>query len=90
MNYLDADLNYIPVLTHEFCYMYCLKTCWWPCKRFSHCNKSTRSQQQTLQQGFAITQSRHLAGQWLTTIGGYLMPPIMLLIGLVSSLLSDT
>ncbi len=46
---------------------------------------SPRERQQTLQQGFAITQSRHLAGQWLTTIGGYFMPPIMLLIGLALS-----
>ena len=41
--------------------------------------------QSTLQQGYAITQSRGYLGQFITTIGGYLMPPIMFLIGLVAA-----
>ncbi len=51
---------------------------------------SPRERQQTLQQGDAITQSRHLAGQWLTTIGGYLMPPIMFIDRFSVEPLSDT
>ena len=35
-----------------------------------------------MQQGYAITQSKGLIGQFITTLGGYIMPPLMLLIGL--------
>ena len=84
MNYLDVILNYIPVLTHEFGHVLFNKLAGGRAKDLVIVT-SPRERQQTLQQGFAITQSRHLAGQWLTTIGGYFMPPIMLLIGLASS-----
>lgn len=36
---------------------------------------------ETLQQGYAITQSKSVTGQCITTLGGYVMPPIMLMIG---------
>ena len=50
-------------------------------KRFSH--RHTASERlQTMQQGYAITQSKGLIGQFITTLGGYIMPPLMLLIGL--------
>ncbi|CAC6486434.1 membrane spanning protein [Staphylococcus aureus] len=84
LNYLDVILNYIPVLTHEFGHVLFNKLAGGRAKDLVIVT-SPRERQQTLQQGFAITQSRHLAGQWLTTIGGYFMPPIMLLIGLASS-----
>lgn len=38
----------------------------------------------TLQQGYAITQSKSYLGQWFTTLGGYIMPPIMLWIGIIT------
>ncbi|GJF44563.1 M50 family metallopeptidase [Staphylococcus argenteus] len=84
LNYLDIILNYIPVLTHEFGHVLFNKIAGGRAKDLVIVT-SPRERQQTLQQGFVVTQSRHLAGQWLTTLGGYLMPPLMLLIGLASS-----
>ena len=65
MNYLDVILNYIPVLTHEFGHVLFNKLAGGRAKDLVIVT-SPRERQQTLQQGFAITQSRHLAGQWLT------------------------
>ena len=63
MNYLDVILNYIPVLTHEFGHVLFNKLAGGRAKDLVIVT-SPRERQQTLQQGFAITQSRHLAGQW--------------------------
>ncbi|WP_269090156.1 MULTISPECIES: M50 family metallopeptidase, partial [unclassified Staphylococcus] len=36
-------------------------------------------------QGYAITQSKNSIGQSITTFGGYVMPPLMLYIGFLST-----
>lgn len=43
-----------------------------------------------MQQGYAITQSKGLIGQFITTLGGYIMPPLMLLIGLSAAYYGHT
>lgn len=61
LNSLDVILNYIPVLTHEFGHVLFNKLAGGRAKDLVIVT-SPRERQQTLQQGFAITQSRHLAG----------------------------
>lgn len=84
ISYLDVLLNYIPVLTHEFGHVIFNKIAGGRAKDLVIVT-SPNERQLTLQQGYAITQSKNIAGQWLTTIGGYVMPPLMLLLGLASS-----
>lgn len=78
---LDIGLNYIPVLTHEFGHVLF--------NRLSGGRTldlvvvaTRRERNETGQQGYAITQSKSKMSQILTTIGGYLMPPIMFSFGL--------
>ena len=81
---LDVYLNYIPVLTHEFGHVLFNRLAGGRAKDLVIVT-SPKERQSTLQQGYAITQSRSYLGQFITTIGGYLMPPIMFLIGLVAA-----
>ncbi len=60
MNYLDVILNYIPVLTHEFGHVLFNKLAGGRAKDLVIVTRIPPERQQTLQQGFAITQSRHL------------------------------
>ncbi|MFH6577481.1 M50 family metallopeptidase, partial [Staphylococcus aureus] len=39
---------------------------------------------ETGQQGFAITRSNNRLAEAVTTIGGYVMPPLMLYIGFIT------
>lgn len=82
--FLDVYLNYIPVLTHEFGHVLFNRLAGGRAKDLVIVT-SPKERQSTLQQGYAITQSRSYLGQFITTIGGYLMPPIMFLIGLVAA-----
>lgn len=79
--YLDIYFNYIPVLTHEFGHVLFNKISGGKAKDLVIVMRPSE-RLQTMQQGYAITQSKHLVGQCITTLGGYVMPPIMLLIGL--------
>lgn len=78
---LDIYLNYIPVLTHEIGHIIF--------NRLSGGKAddlvivvSPNERIETSQQGFAITRSKNRLGQIITTFGGYIMPPIMLYIGI--------
>lgn len=82
--FLDIYLNYLPVLTHEFGHVLFNKLAGGRARDLVIVT-SPSERQQTLQQGYAITQSKHALGQWFTTLGGYIMPPLMLLIGLVTA-----
>ncbi|MCE4962737.1 M50 family peptidase [Staphylococcus haemolyticus] len=79
--YLDVYLNYIPVLTHEFGHVLFNKLSGGRAKDLVIVTRPSE-RLQTMQQGYAITQSKGLIGQFITTLGGYVMPPIMLLIGI--------
>ncbi|UOH67845.1 M50 family metallopeptidase [Staphylococcus epidermidis] len=81
--FLDIYLNYIPVLTHEFGHVLFNKLAGGKAKDLVIVT-SPRERKVTSQQGYAITQSKGYLGQFITTIGGYLMPPLMFLTGLVS------
>lgn len=72
-------MNYIPVLTHEFGHVLFNRLAGGRAKDLVIVTSPTE-RQTTLQQGYAITQSKGYLGQFITTIGGYLMPPIMFLI----------
>lgn len=77
---VDIALNYIPVLTHEFGHILFNKISGGKAKDLVIvANPSERSE--TGQQGFAITQSRDRLNQFISTLGGYVMPPIMLYLG---------
>ena len=80
--FLDIYLNYIPVL-HEFGHVLFNKLAGGKAKDLVIVT-SPRERKVTSQQGYAITQSKGYLGQFITTIGGYLMPPLMFLTGLVS------
>jgi len=82
--FLDVYLNYIPVLTHEFGHVLFNRLAGGRAKDLVIVTSPTE-RQTTLQQGYAITQSKSYLGQFITTIGGYLMPPVMFLIGLVAA-----
>ena len=87
IRFLDVYLNYIPVLTHEFGHVLFNRLAGGRAKDLVIVTSPTE-RQTTLQQGYAITQSKGYLGQFITTIGGYLMPPIMFLIGLVVRILN--
>ncbi|MBH9580833.1 M50 family metallopeptidase [Staphylococcus felis] len=79
---LDIALNYIPVLTHEFGHVFF--------NRISGGRvvdlvivATRRERNATGQQGYAVTQSKSRLSQIFTTIGGYIMPPLMLVIGIM-------
>ncbi|PNH25878.1 hypothetical protein CVS52_02315 [Staphylococcus epidermidis] len=74
--FLDIYLNYIPVLTHEFGHVLFNKLAGGKAKDLVIVT-SPRERKVTSQQGYAITQSKGYLGQFITTIGGYLMPPLM-------------
>lgn len=78
--FLDIYLNYIPVLTHEFGHILFNKLSNGKAKDLVIV-ASPRERAETSQQGYAITQSTSRIGQAITTFGGYIMPPLMLLIG---------
>ncbi|QLK85428.1 M50 family metallopeptidase [Staphylococcus sp. 17KM0847] len=74
--------NYIPVLTHEWGHVFF--------NRLSGGRvvdlvivMTPQERQITGQQGYAITQSKSRVGQICTTLGGYIMPPLMLSTGLI-------
>ncbi|WP_436879724.1 M50 family metallopeptidase [Staphylococcus pseudoxylosus] len=77
---LDIYFNYIPVLTHEFGHILFNKISGGKAKDLVIVS-SPSERIETSQQGFAITQSKSLLGQAITTFGGYVMPPLMLFIG---------
>ena len=74
--YLDVYLNYIPVLTHEFGHVLFNKISGGRAKDlvivtrfrndFKRCNKAM------------LLPNPRLIGQFITTLGGYIMPPLML------------
>ncbi|MFW3619441.1 M50 family metallopeptidase [Staphylococcus caprae] len=78
---LDIYLNYIPVLTHEIGHII-----------FNRLGGgkaddlvivvSPKERMETSQQGFAVTRSKSRLGQIITTLGGYVMPPMMLYVGI--------
>ncbi len=75
--FLDIYLNYIPVLTHEFGHILFNKISGGKAKDLVIV-ALPKERQATSQQGYAITQSKGLLGQAITTLGGYIMPPFML------------
>lgn len=79
--HLDIYLNYIPVLTHEIGHILL--------NRFTGGKAddlvivvSPTERIETSQQGFAVTRSQSRLGQVFTTLGGYIMPPMMLYLGI--------
>ncbi|MBI5975137.1 M50 family metallopeptidase [Staphylococcus canis] len=79
---LDIALNYIPVLTHEFGHVF-----------FNRLSRgrtidlvvvaTPKKRRNTGQQGYAITQSKMQSSLVITTLGGYISPPLMLIIGIL-------
>lgn len=80
---LDIYFNYIPVLTHEFGHIIFNKISGGKARDFVIV-ASPNERMHTSQQGYAITQSRNRLGQIITTLGGYVMPPIMLYLGFLA------
>lgn len=81
--FLDIYLNYIPVLTHEFGHILFNKLSNGKAKDLVIV-ASPSERAATSQQGYAITQSKSRTGQAITTFGGYIMPPLMLFIGVAA------
>ena len=81
--YFAIILNYIPVLTHEFGHVLFNKLSGGHAKDLVIVTRPSE-REATLQQGYAITQSKSYLGQWFTTLGGYIMPPMMLWIGIIT------
>lgn len=79
---LNIAFNYIPVLTHEFGHVLFNRLSGGRVVDFVVV-MTRRERQETGQQGYAVTQSKSRIGQIFTTIGGYIMPPLMLSIGLI-------
>lgn len=79
---LDIFLNYIPVLTHEFGHILFNKCAGGRATDFVIVVRPSE-RRATSQQGYAVTRSRGLLGQIITTLGGYVMPPLMLFIGIM-------
>lgn len=80
---LDIYFNYIPVLTHEFGHIIFNKISGGKARDFVIV-ASPNERMHTSQQGYAITQSKSRLGQIITTMGGYIMPPIMLYLGFIA------
>lgn len=79
---IDIVLNYIPVLTHEFGHILFNRLSGGKAVDFVVVVKRSE-RKATGQQGYAITKSRSRLGQIWTTLGGYIMPPFMLSVGLI-------
>lgn len=77
---IDIYLNYIPVLTHEFGHILFNKISGGKARDLVIVAKPSE-RDQTSQQGYAITQSSSRLSQIITTLGGYIMPPLMLFLG---------
>ncbi|MFI9032901.1 M50 family metallopeptidase [Staphylococcus pasteuri] len=82
--YFAIVLNYIPVLTHEFGHVLFNKLSGGRAKDLVIVTLPSE-RETTLQQGYAITQSKGYLGQWITTLGGYIMPPLMLWLGVLTA-----
>ncbi|MGD6773032.1 M50 family metallopeptidase [Staphylococcus simulans] len=78
---LDIILNYIPVLTHEFGHILFNKISGGHTEDLVIVT-SPRERIQTSRQGFAVTRARSRVTMIITTLGGYMMPPLMLAVGL--------
>ena len=83
MRYLDIYMNYIPVLTHEFGHVLFNRISGGRAEDFVIV-ASPSERYETGQQGFAITRSNNRLAEAVTTIGGYVMPPLMLYIGFIT------
>lgn len=83
LRFVDVCLNYIPVLTHEFGHILFNKISSGRAKDLVIVVSPTE-REQTLQQGYAITSSASRLSQIITTLGGYIMPPLMLYIGVLT------
>lgn len=79
--FLDVYLNYIPVLTHEFGHILFNRIVGGRADDLVIV-ASPKERTETSQQGFAVTRSKGRLGQIFTTLGGYIMPPLMLYIGI--------
>lgn len=82
LSMLSIAMNYLPVLTHEFGHVLFNRLSGGRVVDFVVV-MTRRERQATGQQGYAVTQSKSRIGQIFTTIGGYIMPPLMLSIGLI-------
>ena len=83
LRFVDVCLNYIPVLTHEFGHILFNKVSGGRAKDLVIVVSPTE-REQTMQQGYAITSSASRLSQIITTLGGYIMPPLMLYIGVLT------
>lgn len=83
LRFVDVCLNYIPVLTHEFGHILLNKISGGRAKDLVIVVSPTE-REQTMQQGYAITSSASRLSQIITTLGGYIMPPLMLYIGVLT------
>lgn len=80
---LFIALNYLPVLTHEIGHIIFNKISGGkPLDLVIVANPSERME--TGQQGFAVTRSKDRLNQVITTLGGYIMPPVMLYLGFIT------
>ena len=82
LSMLSIAFNYLPVLTHEFGHVLFNRLSGGRVVDFVVV-MTQRERQATGQQGYAVTQSKTRIGQVFTTLGGYIMPPLMLSIGLI-------
>ncbi|AMY05568.1 hypothetical protein CD149_02820 [Staphylococcus condimenti] len=80
----DIILNYIPVLTHEFGHIVFNKISGGRTEDLVIVT-SPRERFATSQQGFAITRASRRSTMIITTLGGYVMPPLMLALGIFSA-----
>lgn len=80
---LDVYLNYIPVLTHEFGHIVFNKVSGGHARDLVIVASPTE-RLETSKQGFAVTETSGRFNSTVTAFGGYIMPPIMLYIGVAS------
>ena len=80
VRYFDIILNYIPVLTHEMGHILFNKIGGGKARDLVIVVRPSE-RIATSQQGYAVTQSSGTLGHVITTLGGYVMPPIMLGLG---------
>lgn len=78
---LDIYLNYIPVLTHEIGHIIFNRLGGGKADDLVIVVSPTE-RMETSQQGFTVTRSKSRLGQIITTFGGYIMPPVMLYLGI--------
>lgn len=82
-SFFDIYLNYIPVLTHEFGHIFFNRISGGRAKDLVIV-ATPKERSETLQQGYAITMYKTRICHIITTFGGYVMPPIMLAIGVLT------